>query len=219
MAITESTDAARDGTALAGVVLAGGNSRRYGDRNKLLETFEGTPIVQRVCRALGASTDAPPIVAVQTSSQRDAIERALDERVDVRFEFDHPEFDGPLAGISSVVEAVDAPWLIVGAGDMPLVSSVAIERLAERRAAETDAVVPVRDGRREPLHGVYRRTALADALETVPASAGVRALCSAVTCTEVPVEDEPGQLSRSVRNVNTREELERLAARAVGVER
>jgi len=191
-------------------VLAGGASTRYGSRNKLLEPFEGSPLIKHVVRTVRRVGDVPPIVTVRTAHQRTAIGDAVGDAVDIRFRFDAPAFEGPLAGIVGALPAVTAPWLFVCAGDMPCLSAEAISRLAACRDEGTDAVVPTWDGRREPLHALYRRSALERAVESVPTDAGVQSVCSVLSTTDVPVTGASDPLTRSLRNVNTPEDLERI---------
>lgn len=194
------------------IVLAGGNSTRYGDRNKLLERLGGVPVIEHVVDALARAVDARPVVVVRTAAQRRAIPEALDDPGAVRFRFDDPGFDGPLAGIAGALPATDATWGVVCAGDAPLVSAEAVERLAAQREEGTEAIVPVQGGTLEPLFGLYRLPAVDEALGKLPGEAGPRALRGALSCTTVPVfesADEP--LSRALLNVNTPGDFERVA--------
>lgn len=194
------------------VVLAGGNSTRYGDRNKLLEPLGGVPVVEHVVDALARAVEERPVVAVRTALQRRTIRAALDDPAAVRFRFDDPTFDGPLAGIAGALPATDATWGVVCAGDAPLVSPGAVERLVDHREAGSDAVLPVRGGTLEPLFGLYRLPALAEALGELPGDAGPRALRGILPCTTVPVfESGDGPLARALLNVNTPAEFERVA--------
>jgi molybdopterin-guanine dinucleotide biosynthesis protein A len=198
---------------IEGIVVAGGRSTRYGERNKLLVRFDGRPLLERVVAAVGSLTATPPIVVVRNRDQRAAIDAALENRVERRYAFDDPAYDGPLGGIAGALPEIDEPWSVVCAGDMPLVSAEALAWLGDRRTESTDAIVPVRDGVPEPLHALYRCEPLCRELPSLPPDAGPRALCTAVTCTKVPVTTAPEYLKRSLQNVNTPETLERLANR------
>jgi len=189
------------------VVLAGGGSRRFDGGEKALATVDGRPMLDRVVRVAGTVTDGPPIVAVATDDQRERYADALG--VPVRFVTDAPGRAGPLAGLASAVEAAEAPWLLVLGCDMPLVERNAIEWLAERRTAGTDAVVPRTDGKLQPLHAWYRRAPLAAALRSGGEDRSLHALVDRLPVTVVPATEAPGtvRLDRSVCNVNTREEL------------
>lgn len=202
--------------AVAGIVVAGGESTRYGERNKLLVRFDDRPLVERVVAAVGSVTATPPVVVVRNQDQRAAIDAALESGIERRYTFDDPACDGPLGGIAGGLAEIDEPWAFVCAGDMPLVSAGALAWLEDRRTASTDAVVPVRDGVLEPLHALYACDPLRRELPSLDAEAGPRAVCTAVNCTEIPVTDAPAHLGRSLQNVNTPETLERLANGAEG---
>lgn len=196
--------------SMQGLVLAGGTSSRYGNRNKLLDTYEGRPIIGHVVATLRTLTEEPCIIAVRTEQQREAIAEALGDRAAVQFSFDHRAYSGPTAGIAGSLSELSTEWVFVCGGDMPLLSQQAIERLASRRSESADVVVPVLNGYREPLHALYRRTAVGPALQRLPADAGPRALFTELTCTDVDVESECEELVRSLKNVNKPEELDRI---------
>lgn len=203
--------------SLVGVALAGGESIRYGDKNKLLEPYKKRPLIGHVVATLQVISEHDPVVAVRTKDQCDAISDCLSGSVDVQFCFDHPDYEGPLAGIAGAISKITTPWIVVCAGDMPLLSSRALEQLIQRREQGTEAVVPVRDGVREPLHALYRRSAICRELKSLPATVGPRVLCSALSCTNVPINNESNDLNRSLRNINTPAEFARIATQPADV--
>ncbi|WP_435345877.1 molybdenum cofactor guanylyltransferase [Haloarchaeobius sp. HRN-SO-5] len=196
---------------MTGVVLAGGGSTRFTDGHKALATLDGDPLLLRVSEAVRAGTDRTPVLAFRTEDQRQRLGSAVG---DVRTRFDDSAFSGPLAGLYGALDAVDTPWLFLCACDMPLVSPAAIRFLADRRADEVDAVVPIgASGDPEPLHALYRRAAVACIRDEVTPAAGVRALPSQFDeVASVPVGDAPAgvDLEASTTNVNTRAALARL---------
>jgi molybdopterin-guanine dinucleotide biosynthesis protein A len=111
-----------------GVVLAGGESRRFGDGSKALATLDGDPLIARVARAVREATGAPPTVAVRGPAGRRTLSTVLP---DATFVEDAPGFEGPLAGVAGAARATTAPWLFVCGCDMPLLSAPAVEWLAD----------------------------------------------------------------------------------------
>lgn len=115
---------------VAGVVLAGGRSRRMGDSNKLLETLQGRPIVRRVVEeVMGLPID--PVIVV-TGHDADAVREAL-SGLPVHIAY-NPDFaDGMSTSIRTGVEAlareVDGALIILG--DMPWLSHVAVASLLD----------------------------------------------------------------------------------------
>ncbi|CQR51718.1 MULTISPECIES: molybdenum cofactor guanylyltransferase [Haloferax] len=225
---------APDATA---VVLAGGESSRFGPGHKALATLDGEPLIRRVVGTLRTVTGRPPIVAVRTAGQHERLTAALPAAWGVRFVGDDPSLSGPLAGVAAAAEAAATPWLFVAGCDMPLLEPHAVAALFERAArrdgdgdhlvsADGDrlastggdrsvppAIVPVSERGHEPLHALYRRSAVRDnAFELAPDD-GLGALLDRVDGVEyVGFDALPESVGRSVTNVNTRTELARVAA-------
>jgi molybdenum cofactor cytidylyltransferase len=83
-----SAEAVRRAPRIAGIILAGGRSTRYGHRNKLLEALDGVPLVVRAVRAAQASRARPVIVV--TGHEATAVSAAL-AGLDVRI-VHNPDF-------------------------------------------------------------------------------------------------------------------------------
>jgi len=130
------------------VALAGGASRRMGRDKRLLPwgvDADGQPrtLLQAVVDTLGAVADDVIVVA--------------NDRPDVRGARVVPDAipgSGSLGGILSGVEAARHDRVFVAAADMPFLNTALVRDLLGR-LEDCDAVVPVVDGRPEPLHAVY----------------------------------------------------------------
>ena len=146
---------ARTGSTLlpaAGIVLAGGQSRRMGRDKALLPTPDG-PLLHRIARTL-ATTCAQVLVVDRPPGRYRALGWPL--------VLDRHPGQGPLAGLHAGLEAMAYPYGLFVACDMPgLTPAVARFLLTEALAAPgdepADAVVPLRAGRPEPLLAVYAR--------------------------------------------------------------
>ena len=197
-----------------GVVLAGGESRRFGQESKALATLDGDPLVAHVARAVRDATGHPPLVAVRGLAGRKRLASVLP---DATFVEDDPAFEGPLAGVAGAARDATSPWLFVCACDMPLLSAPAVSWLADR-ANGADAVVVVADGVDQPTHALYRREAVLAALRSLHGSAGVRSLVGALPAVRrFPAEAGAGvDLATSLTNVNRRAELQALRERRAG---
>jgi len=69
--------------------------------------------------------------------------------------------DGPLRGIVSGLEAVDAGWAWVIACDLPAISAKVFEEFEAHKREGILGVVPEWDGHLEPLCALYSRRAAA----------------------------------------------------------
>jgi len=209
-----------EGERVRGVVLAGGRSTRFGAENKALATLDGRPLVDRAVGAVAEATDGTPILSVATDAQADRLASALRNRA-VETVYDSTAHAGPLAGLSTAVETVEAPWLFVCACDMPLVSADSVGALAARlegadSAGEPDAVVPVVDGYDQPLHALYRRSALVAALDELAENDAMMALLDRLTVERVEASDANAALAAATTNVNTKADLETVRDRQDG---
>ena len=148
--MSECTNTPADVTA---VVLAGGMSRRLG-RNKALEPFRGEPLIRRVIRRM--SQVASNIIVVANDNERVA---ELDLPDSVTPVIDEYPGKGSLGGIYTGLRAAPTEWVIFCACDMPFPSPRLYRALLSKRESN-DAVVPVVDGRPEPIHAAYSRACL-----------------------------------------------------------
>ena len=194
---------------LRGVVLAGGRSRRFGDRDKALARFDGRTLVSRAVDAVAPLGVDPPFVAVGTASRRALLGSGIDRPVE--YVFDPPGIGGPVGGILAAARVTEADRLAVVGCDMPLATTEAIRWLAGQ-SADADAVVPVDDGGElQPVFAVYRTTAVT-AAESRLTSAALFGLLDELDVHRVPVASAPteGGVDRALTNVNTPADLERL---------
>ncbi|MFY0990501.1 molybdenum cofactor guanylyltransferase MobA [Halomonas sp. C05BenzN] len=149
---------------LSGLILAGGQGRRMGGRDKGLEPFAGRPLVAHVIERLEGR-----VARVMVNANRHLDDyRALADRVIVDAE---GGFQGPLMGIYSGLLAAETPWLVVVPCDSPALPDDLVARLVAGIGQADIAVA--HDGER--LHPVVAlmRTRLADDL-AVALAAGER---------------------------------------------
>lgn len=146
------------------MILAGGKSSRLGGVPKAQLTYDGATLLER---ALAAAYGAGRVVVVGPDPGT-----LPDATMTVR---EDPPFAGPAAAIEAGLLALgnhaqqglsvtetSAPWVLVMACDMPFAGAavpVLIRELA--RHEETEGAIAVSaDGRRQPLLGIYRFSAL-----------------------------------------------------------
>ena len=138
---------------VTGVVLAGGRSRRLG-RDKAVELVGGEPLISRVIGRMSEVADE--IVVVVNGIER-ASELPLPQDAIVVVDA-YPD-KGSLGGIFSGLRAGREDWAMVVACDMPFVNVALLKHILGQRE-ECDAVVPILDGRPEPIHAAYSKVCL-----------------------------------------------------------
>jgi molybdopterin-guanine dinucleotide biosynthesis protein A len=187
---------------LAGAVLAGGKSLRYG-RNKALETLQGKSLVEHAVESLRTfceplflvANDLTPYLHIRATLVQDVLRD-----------------QGPLGGIYTALIFSPHDWVFTKATDMPfLAPGLARLMLASREGCE--AVIPLLNDRPEPLLALYSRRclpAVATALER-----GDRKITSFYR--KVGRKELPEEVWRTVdpeglsfRNINTQEDLQEL---------
>jgi molybdopterin-guanine dinucleotide biosynthesis protein A len=188
------------------IVLVGGEARRANGMEKYFFRYQGKTFIERLVESLRPVTDE--IVLVAKDARQCARFRELAE---VRCVRDIRTGIGPLGGIHAGVLAATGDLLFVCACDMPCVSSPVVERLFAA-LEDHDAVIPIWSGEMmEPLHAVYRRSALAAYLESHE-SLSVRAMVKSLDAVYLSVEElrkfDPGLVTFT--NINKLEELDRM---------
>ncbi|WP_227356368.1 molybdenum cofactor guanylyltransferase [Haladaptatus salinisoli] len=198
-----------------GVIIAGGRSTRFGDRDKAVAELAGTPMVRRVADRLAGSVDA--LVVNCRPEQASAIRAALEGYPREVTVAEDPEPDlGPMAGIGTGLRAVESAYAFVVACDMPFVDSDVVEYLFERAAGHDAAVPRLDDEWFQTTHAVYRAAPMAEACERALARDERRIVEPLFELDYVVVDEaevrERGSLA-TFENVNTREEFEAAAKR------
>jgi molybdenum cofactor cytidylyltransferase len=119
---------------IAALILAAGQSRRMGVRNKLLASIDGIPMVARAVDAAiaGASAGINGGVYVVTGHQHQQVAGALAGR-DVHLVHNPCYADGLSSSLARGLEALapDVDAALVCLGDMPRVTAAHIKRLVE----------------------------------------------------------------------------------------
>ncbi len=138
---------------IGAVLLAGGESKRFGDRNKLLAEFAGRPMVRHVARILTQSL-ADPVVAV-TGHDRALVAAALSGlplQVVHNADYSHGMSSTLRAGVAALTTGHTPPvdGALICLADMPWVRQEHLDGLigAFDPAAGRPICVPVYDRRR-----------------------------------------------------------------------
>ena len=134
----------RDRTGVAGALLVGGASTRFGSP-KALAPYEGETLAERAHRVLAEVFDEV-IVVGKAADRLELPFEVLDDGSDVR---------ASMVGVAAALRLADSELVVVLPTDMPHVTAGLLCALADA-AEEHDAAVP----QTGPLPGAYRRTAL-----------------------------------------------------------
>lgn len=130
------------------VVLSGGKSERIGD-NKSFLSIESSFLLDVVVRRLRLVFSDIYIV-----TNRPSIYEGLNAicLADIFTE------KGPLGGIYTALELIDANYIFVFACDMPFLNTQLITFMMEKIDKRYDVIVPLSDKKAEPLHAIYSRS-------------------------------------------------------------
>lgn len=146
-------------TGRAGIVLAGGRSKRFPTIDKALAPLDGRPLLARVVDTLEPTVDE--CIVNCREEQRDPFADALGD-ADVRFVVDAIPDRGPLVGLRTALAATGATYAAVLPCDMPLVPAAFIDVLFSRARNRTGAVAQL-DGEPQPFPAVVHVRAAAAA--------------------------------------------------------
>lgn len=134
----------------AGIVLAGGMSSRFGEP-KALASWGGSTFVEHILKVM--TTAVQEVVVISHSDIKERVEQLI--QVPVIEDIPHYKGNGPLAGIVSGMEYIEADWYAIMPCDAPNVSNEWFPILLKQTSDEYDAVVPIINGRKQPLLAAY----------------------------------------------------------------
>ena len=192
---------------MTGVILAGGEARRFGGAPKGLARVGGVRVVDRVAVALAAGCDRLLLVANAPDAAA-WLPGVLVAAAGV------PGL-GSLGGLHAALARAAGPVVVV-AWDMPFVPASLVRALREAGAGGAAAVVPEGEAGPEPLCAYYAAACLGVAERLLGAgerrarALGAAADAVRLSCAEVARHGDPALIFRSV---NTPEDL--AAAEAV----
>ncbi len=139
-------------TELTGAVLAGGQSRRFGQPKALFE-FRGQPLLYHVLDAL-EEVCAERLVVARVETPLPPLPPP------VRLAFDEFTPQHPLSGILTALKQAAHEWVFLCAVDMPFLKPALIRWMFETfHDVSAEVIVPECGGRLQPLHALYRRDA------------------------------------------------------------
>lgn len=189
----------------SGVILAGGESRRFGS-DKALADWRGAPMIASVVKSVG-SVLSKTLVVVKKPELYRFLEGPRVEVVKDLLEQQHP-----LGGIYTALSVCSSERVFVCACDMPLLRPGLIRALFEA-VSGYEAAIPLWGGESQPLCGVYSRGCFGVVRRMISeARFPIRELFKIVPTRflleeEVRIHDPEGV---SFQDVDTREDYEKL---------
>ena len=188
------------------IVLVGGEARRAGGQEKYFFSYNGKTFIEHILSALR------PVVDEIVLAARDPAQcERFGHLAGVRCVSDIRQGIGPTGGLHAGVLEVRGDLVVVVACDMPCINPRVIEHLFSLMD-DYDAVIPAWNPEMlEPLHAVYRRSALLAYLEE-PGHRSLREMVKAMRVRFVEIDElrrmDPELMTFT--NVNKIEELEKI---------
>lgn len=183
---------------MVGIVLAGGQSRRFGEP-KALQLWKGKSFLSYSIAALQPSVDEIIVI----SHLKELVHPS---GTVVREDLEEYRGMGPLAGILTGMEAAVGDWYIVLPCDVPLVTNEIMMRIVGEAEEDVDAVVPIVAGRTQPLFACYHKS-VKEKLRLLlrEDKRSMKELLSLCKVAYV-IEEKLGVNTQAFVNVNTKEE-------------
>lgn len=139
------------GKGVSGIIVAGGKSSRFGSPKAFAEK-DGIPFYQYTIAAM-----EPLVESIVLVSSSELITKFTSEDTSCKIITDNPAIAGlgPLAGIYSGMEHLTSEWYLISPIDTPFINTRTYEILLDHIGAGKEAIVPIVNGRLEPLISIF----------------------------------------------------------------
>jgi len=134
-------------TDITGVILAGGQAKRMGGKDKALITVGGERIIDKLISTLKQVTS--DIIIISNSGENYGTNLPF-------FKDIYPR-KGPIGGIHSALAHASSENCLVLGCDMPYISFDLIDHIVQH-SKDGDVIVPLHDGTIEPLCAMYKKS-------------------------------------------------------------
>ncbi len=188
------------------VILVGGEARRANGQEKYFFTYQGRTFIERLIESLSQVVDEIILVA------RDPEQCKRFNRIEgIRCITDIRTGTGPIGGLHAGTLAARGEEIFVSACDMPCVDPRVIALLFNHIAGYDAAIPRWNPDMLEPLHAVYKKSALVSYLENHD-SLSLRAMVKNLNTNYVPIEEIRAIDHELITftNINKIEDLERI---------
>jgi molybdopterin-guanine dinucleotide biosynthesis protein A len=138
---------------ISGVILAGGSNKRFGGITKANVVIDGKTIISRIISTI---SDLFVEIIIVTNKPEE-----FQEFIQYKIVKDQYLKAGPLGGIHAALKASSEDAIFIFAGDMPFLDKEIIsDQINEFNKRGHDVFIPKVDQFVEPLHAIYRKSAL-----------------------------------------------------------
>lgn len=137
--------------ACTGVILAGGQNKRFEGRNKAFIRIGGRRILDRLLEVYGRLFDQIVLVTNDPAAYMD---------VDALIVSDHYEVRSSLNGLHAGLFAAAHDYAFFAACDTPFIKGALIRHLVDRIEPKADLIVPATAAGYEPMCAVYKKSCL-----------------------------------------------------------
>ncbi|WP_053075124.1 molybdenum cofactor guanylyltransferase [Ornithinibacillus californiensis] len=187
--------------SISGIILAGGKSSRFGSP-KAFARKDGIPFYQ-------SSIDKckPFIETITLVTSIELVKKFNIPDPDIYVITDKEDIAGlgPLAGIYSGMEKVDSEWYLISPIDVPFLEGRILKMLLQKIEVGKEVIVPMVNGRVEPLIAVYHRSLKGKIIEQLKRrELAPKQLFERSQVVYVEIDDE-----KPFRNINYRDDLDR----------
>ncbi|WP_088066684.1 molybdenum cofactor guanylyltransferase [Gottfriedia luciferensis] len=149
---------------IAGVVLAGGKSSRYG-RPKMFEIYQNKHLYEYSVEVLKNHLVSPIVISTNENLlplfHRNDVEYSIEKESDT--------YQGPLyAMYHTFTKIKDADWFFVLACDIPFITAEFVKMMInEAIESNCDAIVPTQSSKLQPLFALYHRNCIKKMEESI----------------------------------------------------
>lgn len=134
-----------------GVILAGGQSKRFGGQNKAFIRIGGKRIIDRLLDVYSRLFDQIVLVANDPITYMD---------VDALIVSDHYAVRSSLNGLHAGLYAAAHEYVFCAACDAPFIKGALVQQLLDNIDYNADLIIPQTSAGYEPMFAVYKKTCL-----------------------------------------------------------
>jgi molybdopterin-guanine dinucleotide biosynthesis protein A len=192
-----------NGENISGVILAGGENKRFGGINKSNLIISDSSIISRIISTI-SDIFTEIIIVTNTPEEFQSFKHykiVQDQFLKI----------GPLGGIHSAIKESSKESVFIFAGDMPFLNKeMIINQIRYFFSCSADIVVPRVNGYDEPLHAIYRNS-IFGSLDEYLSGNKQNAVRDFLTYVNVDYMLLPGseQTRRAFTNINSPDDVER----------